>query len=262
MPPPFPVVNRRGQEIVSLDDWERLAAPVSAGQWRPGYSACELARTWMGNRGLEALRGVLDLAYPTSDVTVQRGVAEAQTRFDSYGGPRQHDLLLTGEGRGGRMVVAIEGKVNESFGETLAKYRRTALSRRERGEATNAPERLDGVTRALAGWTLHGVAADPRATLRYQLFSAVAGTIAQAALDGARFAVFCVHKLVTAVSTDEARADNSGDLDTFMATLYPDAQRVANAVGWIAGPVAVASPTPALPADVTLYIAKLSTPPR
>lgn len=260
MAPPFPVFNRRDQAICTVEEWGRLAAPAAKAHWQPGRSACELARTWTSDAGLNALRSVLDPVDAIRNLRVRRGIAEARTRFDAYGGPRQHDLLLNGEADGGEIVVAIEGKVNESFGRKLSGYRRAALRRVERGEETNAPERLDGLTEALAGWTLSDPAGEAGAALRYQLFSAVAGTIAQARLDGAGLAVFCVHELDTPLSADRARAANACDLDEFMAALYPAARRSATHLGWIAGPVAVARPTSRLSARVVLYIAKLRTP--
>jgi hypothetical protein len=37
----------RSEQIRDLSSWERLAGPVSAGQWKPDRSARELARDWI-----------------------------------------------------------------------------------------------------------------------------------------------------------------------------------------------------------------------
>lgn len=157
-------------------------------------------------------------------------------------------------------MVGIEGKVNEPCGETIGEYRPAARRRAERGEPTNAPQRLDEVTRAIAGWVLPEDDQDGRRLLRYQLFSAVAGTVAAAAQMGAALAVFCVNELLTRVSDTAAQETNAADLDSFLMTVFPDAGMERGERAWIAGPLALATPTERMPAGVSLYIAKVSSP--
>jgi hypothetical protein len=257
MTSPFPIFDRAGDPIHDLDEWGTLASP-GKDRWREGYSACELARTWLTDQGLEALTSVLDLVPATRGFRPKRGTAEAQTQFDNFTGPRNHDLLLHGESAGGPTVVAIEGKVNEPFGQTLADYREAAVAKADRGERTNAPERLAGLTRALAGWALPEDGRDQRRLLRYQLFSAVAGTLA-AGDTATSQAVFCVHELETVVSNGQARSANAIDLERFMAKVFADAPRHGDRNAWIAGPVRIAEGTKQLRSDLPLYVVKLST---
>ncbi len=95
--------------------------------------------------------------------------------------------------------------------------------------------------------------------LRYQLFSAVAGTVAAGTKEHAAAAVFCVHELETPRSDPRTRETNASDLECFMQLLYPHAIRCDGPNGWIAGPVRVVNPTTRLSADVALYVAKLTT---
>jgi hypothetical protein len=261
MPPSFPIHSRDGEHAIRLlADWERFAGPVSGDQWARGYSALELARAWLEHEPLGDLRKILDLIPELSSFTAERGVPEAKSSFDAYRGPRTHDLLVVGDAAAGRTVVAIEGKVNERFGQTLYQYRAAANRLLKRNPRTKALARLDEVVWALASWKLPvDEAEDKRMKLRYQLFSAVAGTVAAGSKERAAAAVFCVHELETPRSEPRARETNASDLECFVQLLYPHAIRCDGPNGWIVGPVRVVNPTRRLSADVTLYVAKLTT---
>lgn len=261
MPPSFPIHSRDGEHpIRSLPDWEMFAGPVSGDQSARGYSALELARAWLEHEPLGDLRKILDLIPELSNFTAERGVPEAKSSFDPYRGPRTHDLLVIGDAVGGRTVLAVEGKVNERFGQTLYQYRAAANRLLKTNPRTKAPARLDELVWALARWKLPVDQGEhERMKLRYQLFSAVAGTIAAGTKEHAAAAVFCVHELETPRSDPRARETNASDLECFMQLLYPHAIRCDGPNGWIAGPVRVVNPPTRLSADVALYVAKLTT---
>jgi hypothetical protein len=251
MPPSFPIHSRDGEHPIRLlPDWEMFAGPVSRDQWARGYSALELARAWLEHEPLRDLRTILDLIPELSSFRAERGVPEAKSSFHPYRGPRTHDLLVIGDAVGGRTVLAIEGKVNERFGQTLYQYR----------AAANRLLKTNPCTKALARWKLPVDEAEhERVKLRYQLFSAVAGTVAAGTKEHAAVAVFCVHELETPRSEPRARETNASDLECFMQLLYPHAIRCDGPNGWIAGPVQVVNPTTRLSADVALYVTKLTT---
>lgn len=214
----------------------------------------------MEREPLADLQKILDLIPELSSFTAERGVPEAKSSFDRYRGPRTHDLLVIGGGAGGRTVLAVEGKVNERFGQTLYQYRAAADRLLVKNPRTKTQARLDELVWALAGWKLpNDDAEDMRMKLRYQLFSAVAGTIAAGTKERAGAAVFCVHELVTPRSDPRARRTNNSDLERFMQFLYPHAIKCDGPNGWIAGPVRVVNPTTRLSAEVALYVAKLTT---
>lgn len=261
MPSSFPIHSRDDKHAIRvLADWKQFAGPVSGSQWAPGYSALELARAWLEQDPLGDLREILDLIPELASFTAKRGVPEEKSSFDSYRGPRTHDLLLIGDAVGGRTVVAVEGKVNEPFGQTLDQYRTAAKRLIKKNPRTKAAARLYELVWALAGWDLpaDGVG-DERLKLRYQLFSAVAGTIAAGTKEHADAAVFLVHELETPRSDSRARDENASDLARFMQLLCPHPSRCDSPHGWIAGPMRVTNPTKRLSADVALYVAKLTT---
>lgn len=192
------------------------------------------------------------------DFRIDTATIEAQTAFDSFpGGRRNHDLLLTGVADGGRAVVSIESKADEEFGQTVRQYLVDAQKTRDRGEATNAPERLERLVSALID---HGSSADERVLdLRFQLLSGAAGAIAAAVDDAATSAVFFVHEFVTDETSAPLRRRNAQDLRNFATILFnvdlPDAADPP----WCVGPLPFPGNATRLSPAVSLYLAKAAT---
>jgi hypothetical protein len=207
------VENRKGQRIESVEDWEVLGAPASERHWKDGRSAKELAKAWTSGSGVADLTRLLDTRSETSGLAISSAVAEAQVGFDKFpGGKRNHDLLIRGRTAVGELVIGLEAKADESFGETVADYRTAALTRRGADKPTNAPERLEGLLRDIGSPSLASTPGSDE--LRYQLFSAVAGTLAAA--DGDQTAVFVVHEFATSLTRPEKRQANKLALARFI----------------------------------------------
>jgi hypothetical protein len=248
--------SRSGARIDGLEAWSVLAPPASAEHWREGRSAMELARAWTTGSGAADLAALLDRHPAISGFVPTRAVAEAQTAFDSYrGGRRNHDLLVIGKTAGGSTVVAVEAKADESFGERVRVYRDAAHRRRDAGETTFAPERLTDLVSAVAGRPIDEQLLD----LRYQLFSAVAGTVAAAVDHHASQAVFVVHEFATPLTTAVNRRRNAQDLAAFIDEIFPGVPGDRSGDAWLVGPAHLHG-SPRLPADLPLYLGKLVTP--
>jgi hypothetical protein len=245
MHPAMRITNRRGEVIGSVEEWGRLAAPASYKHWKPDRSAYELASAWSVGEGLAATQRVLSRCPALAGVEPQAAIAEAQTRFDAFSGPRNHDLLI----RAGEVIVSVEAKADETFGETIGEYRAAANARRERGEGTKAPERLEGLLAALVP---PGASAPD--SLRYQLFSATAGALAEA--QGARAAAVVIHEFVTPATSPAKRKANSADLRAFLMELF--GAKPPRATEWCIGPFRVPG-SDRIPGDVDLYFAKVVT---
>jgi hypothetical protein len=247
------IEGRGGQAITDLSSWLEFGGPASAGHWADGRSAKCLAEAWLGDGTGElsallatAPGGRLDGFAPTL------AIAEAQTRFDRFrGGKRNHDLLVIGDCLSGRAVVGIEGKADETFGLTIAEHLQAVDFRLAMGERSNGRKRFEGLMAALgpAESTEEDVA-----TLRYQLFTATAGTLAAAAEHGADQAVLCVQVFATE-KTDPAKRDaNAEDLRGFVKTvlgLEPE-----SGGNWIAGPAFVPG-SDLIPGTIPLWVAYL-----
>lgn len=178
-----------------------------------GRSAPVLAQAWTGPVELyAAIEGCSSLA----DFVIESLEVEVQTSFDRYeGGKRNHDLAIDGKASGGRTLVCVEAKAGESLGAALhqqAGFAEKALGENERSKAV---ERLKDLVSEWAG------ASDPReekvAGLQYQLFTAAAGTVAEARRRGAQQAVLFVHDFVT----DGRRAKTREALASFSEVVFP-----------------------------------------
>lgn len=251
-----PIFNRNGEPIQSVRDWEIRASPGEK-RWADDRSANALAEAWIDGRGEDALLRLLRSAGPGAfdRVRLERAVAEAQTRFDSFSGPRNHDLLLSARDEHGSFPIGIEAKVNERFGQSVRAYRKVANQRRAAGESTDAPERLHGLLSALAGTSLEET--QELGKLRYQLFAAVAGTLAATDETGSR-AAFVVHELRTPAADPEAQAVNAQDLASYVELVFGLDRPSGDE--WLVGPVRARRPYAKVRADIDLWIGHCVTP--
>jgi hypothetical protein len=157
---------------------------------------------------------------------------EAQSAVDEFSGPRNHDLVAHGELRSGeRVVVCVEAKAGESFGATVEQQ--TAAANRAKAQAekdgmiSNAPERVKGLIKRFVGYP----PAERRVQdMRYQLLTALAGTLSEADDHGAQHAVLMVHDFLTDERPDDKVVrEHDRDLHTFVTSVFdaepPSAQQ-------------------------------------
>jgi len=116
----YEIVNRAGVPVASLEAWGVYAQPASATHWKEGRSAWELARAWTEGTATTDLAALLATDPSLGSLVIETAIAEAQTRFDDHtGGPRNHDLLVIGHNTQGPIVIGIEGKADETYGQTV-----------------------------------------------------------------------------------------------------------------------------------------------
>jgi hypothetical protein len=120
-------VTRNGIEITTVDEWKAaMPARIRNKQWKPGRSAMELARAWVGQGGTivpPEFAALLESSPAFRGLTFVQGTPEAETRLDEFrGNTRNHDLLLIGQRDGGTVVISIEAKADESFGPAIGPY--------------------------------------------------------------------------------------------------------------------------------------------
>lgn len=99
--------------------------------WRAGYSAQELAVSWAlsGNDFPAAVRAVLKTAPEYSQAELIDGFFEREVELGSRGRNSQTDLMVIAAVGDELAVIAVEGKVEESFAESrrgLEQYARKA----------------------------------------------------------------------------------------------------------------------------------------
>jgi hypothetical protein len=147
--------------------------------WKPGFSACELATSWIRAGDIpSSVRAVLDQGDTYRGCRLVEGFFERQVDLRTPGRPSQTDLLALVLLRdGGYAVIAVEGKVKETFGPVVGDW-----------------ETSDGKTRRLASLCalleLQEAEAQP---LRYQLLHRAASALYEAERYGAGHAMLLVH---------------------------------------------------------------------
>jgi hypothetical protein len=253
------IVNRDGLEIASLQAWGELGGPAAEHHWKENRSAYELARAWIEGDAVEGVTKLLALRPELSGLQLQEGVAEKKTRFDEIPrGPRNHDLLVRATSDTGPVIIGVEGKADEPFDLPLPRWREEAL---KRSPDSGAPRRLDSLTTLFFGTTIDDDQERPRlADLGYQLFSGLAGTLADAKEADAKRAVFLVHEFVTSETEDDKHRSNASALDDFVARLGCDpGERVGEADAWISAFVSLTGDGTWMPETTEVAVAKLVT---
>ena len=250
--------NRDDQTISSLNDWRDLGKPAADRHWKPGRSAYELSAAWIERDAQERVLSLLAVGG-LGDVELVEAITEKRTRFDDDPrGPRNHDLLVRARHANQALVIAVEGKADEPFDKPLWKWRAEAL---RRSPNSGAPRRLDNLTTLFFGTTIDTDSGWPAiACLGYQLLSALAGTLADARVDGAPRAVLLVQEFLTSETVDEKHAINARVLDDFVYRLArTNLDRADTVDGWITEPVTVRGDDKWLPPELSVQVAKLVT---
>jgi len=175
-------MNRIYIPTASPDDWRKFLAEPDK-QWRSGYSARELAECWERSNGFPA---ELQTVFANAGIPALRApelllaIPEYQVALPDGKRPSQNDLFVLARAGDGQLVVMmIEGKVAEPFGETL----QTWLS----GGSAGKRKRLQMLCEIL------GLRQEPPLHLRYQLFHRAASALLTARRFSAHYALMIVH---------------------------------------------------------------------
>jgi hypothetical protein len=213
----------------------------------------ELARAWFRTAEPSCPAEVLALlaTHPlTEGLELVDGRPEHVTPLPEHGEGRHHDLWLRSRVRGEPVTICIEAKGDEPFGEPIGRQLRVA---RKRQPQTGVPARARTLLRLLFGRDCHPEAA-PWNGLRYQLLTALAGTVIQAANDDARLGVLIVHEFRAPIADARKLALNQQDLDAFLALLMPGTAPLE--AGRLMGPIEIA-PNELTPNGLHLLVGKL-----
>jgi hypothetical protein len=244
-------IRKQGQAIHTLDDWKTHAPPKSDTHWVEGRSAMELARAWIGNDDGQLPEEVARMLAAHPDFgAVQAWIAEPEARlpFDEHRGePRNADLCIVATDARGDYLIAVEGKADEPFGQTVGAALAQALEAKVRNPASRALERIAGLAQRLFDVADQGDGT--LADLRYQLLTATAGAASEARRRGLRRVVMLVHEFVTPKTVDDKHRANDADYQHFLRRLHAPEPR-----GGMVGPVTMAADdAPDVPA---VYFAK------
>jgi hypothetical protein len=147
--------------------------------WRPGYSAQELVAAWsMSKNDFPApVRSVLETAPEYARAELIDGFFEREVDLGSVGRNSQTDLMVVA-GLDERLgIIAVEGKVEESFADCVRDWNTTP----------GKQHRLEGLCGTL-GLDIASIGA-----IRYQLLHRTASAIYEAKRYRSRHALMLVH---------------------------------------------------------------------
>lgn len=242
-------VRKRDRVLTTIDEWRRFAPPKRDIHWKDGRSAKENARAWIEAAPTlqPEIAQVLDNCPDIGLLRRWSAEPEARVAIDRFRGePPNIDLLLVADDDSGPLVVAIEAKADETFGNPLADQYAQAHAALESNPRSKAVARIEAL---LARFALDLQDRDVQ-QLRYQLLTANAAVLAEAKRRSSARAVLIVHEFVTPLTTAERRERNAVDLDRFVNTAFALDSRLT--LGQVVGPIRPDS-------DLTLYIGKAST---
>lgn len=190
-------------KINSVDSWSGVWAPLRGSvQWVDGQSAKELAKAWFANSEVpEIPRGfgsLLDSHPLTQALSIKLAAGEVKIPLDTFlGETRNCDLRLEGLSGDDRVLIHVEAKADELFGDRTVAERLAEVATKKR---SNIPERIRRLSQLLFGGNFAGISALAQMSsfgaLRYQLLHSACAALLDAGSKGIRYAVFVVHELL------------------------------------------------------------------
>lgn len=105
-------------EINTIEDWREHCPPKEkVKQWKSYRSAKEMASYWTDKCHQEEFLAFIQNALP--NISFDYAIPEYPTKFDDYRSPRQNDLAIFAQNNDKRVLISIEGKADESYGNNL-----------------------------------------------------------------------------------------------------------------------------------------------
>lgn len=165
-------------------DWQQFLAEPER-QWKIGYSARTLAYCWHAASGFPE---EVSLVFASSSIFAFQSIEplfilpEYKVSLKGRGPDSQNDIFVLGKAQDGELVsIMVEGKVEESFGASLGKWKSA-----NKGFTDNKRKRLDDLQEYL------GLASIPD-DIYYQLLHRTASAVIEAKRFNAQYAVMLVH---------------------------------------------------------------------
>ncbi|MCY3736255.1 MAG: hypothetical protein OXG13_07615 [Gemmatimonadaceae bacterium] len=226
-------------------------------QWKDGRSAKESARAWL-ERAPDCVPAEIEQAlsaHPDFGTILPGWSAEPEARvaFDSFGGePSNLDVLLTTSDEEGQLVIAVEAKADEPFGNTVEKTLCQARKRKAENPASRGVDRVEQLAAAILGVPGHKL--PEVGELRYQLLTASAAALAEAQRRCVGRAVLIIHEFASDQTSCQKHLENAEDLNAFVTKLS-DGEVTSVAEGTVRGPFELPG-HPLIDSQIRFYIGK------
>jgi hypothetical protein len=246
-------IHKGGHEIVTMEDWHKWAPPKKKDlHWKDDRSAKELARSWVGSPPPAPpgeLRTLLEATFG-SGIVFEEGKPECIIRLDEFKGEQRNcDLVILCTRESQRIVINIEAKADESFGDsTVGDYYDRTLKTK-----SNVPKRIKQISTALFGRQPdQGIR-----RLRYQLLHSAAAALIEAINQQADVAVFLVHEFHSPNLDPIKLEQNMSDWVAFVRA-FPALATATVQKNQILGPISVPGYSPERK-PIPLYLGHLVT---
>jgi len=164
------------------ESWRELLADPDK-HWKASYSAYELAFCWEAADNLPAcVESVFKKSYIPlfQNVQVLYGFPEYKVALPGGGAQSQNDLYLLAKADGNLLTIMVEGKVSETFGETLITWKGETPSEGKRKRLKYLLELLE-------------LSEEEALHTRYQLLHRTASAVKEAKEVNAKNALMLVH---------------------------------------------------------------------
>ncbi|MBN2877811.1 MAG: hypothetical protein JXL85_09205 [Bacilli bacterium] len=207
----------KNQKIERYEDLKSayLNNPTKKRSWKEGFSAESLAKYWFHTEG-KRIKGFIEDMF--GKVDFGNGFFEYCTKFDEANGPREHDLCFPKIDAGTQYItLGIEAKCSESYDKIIVEHIKDSQRKIKNGETTQKLNRIQSIYLSME---------QPNSTIakpiedyfsqRYQLFTGLVGTIAEARLQHSQLAIFFIIQFETNYSDRHKIVDNKNDLTSFL----------------------------------------------
>lgn len=150
------------------NSWKPLVA--SKKHWKEGRSAMSIALSWEKRKDIPTeIKKVLSKNKKFKGIELLAAFPEYSVSLKGRGGSSQNDVFAVFTNPNGLSVMTVEGKANEGFDKTVAKWKTD-----EYDENENKNRRLDYILRMI------GLEDNNIDNLRYQLFHRLASAVIMA----------------------------------------------------------------------------------
>lgn len=240
----------KADEITCLHQWFDKCPPQGKlKHWVDGRSAKETAKHWLHTipQPFKDILQPFKLKYKICS-------PEYVTKFDGNGGNgRNHDLLILAENeKKDTVIISIESKVDEAFGDTILETINRSIERKKKSPNSKGLKRISELRIAL-----FGKEENSQLDLRYQLLTAVAGTVSEAEYRKSKTAILLIQTFLSDEIDKKKHLQNQSDLDAFIS-LFSKSKYTKILDNQLIGPLRIVSKTNHLPDDIDLWIGKYS----
>jgi len=215
--------------LCSLLEWQGAVPPS---KWKHGRSEQLLAETWLPAQGFPpSFVTALAQEVTLAGQSLVSAHVEVAVRTPGAGRDSATDIMVLAGSETRRLVIAVEGKVDEGFGLKVAKWKKAGTSV---NSSANRRLRLAGICGANSGPGTRGsLGVDPRALdhVPFQLLHRTYSAIEHALLNNVDTAVMAVHSFPPSGVAETGWRD----FLAFAETMRPRSPPPRPGVPWSAG---------------------------